>query len=746
VLDAGLSRVAGNTTFEGGTSAFFVPANGLANGTYSVAADVTDKAGNIANAKWSFTLEADDTEPNINTLSPQGIVRTDMPRIDVSATDEISGIQNIEIRVLDAGLSRIAGNTTYEGGTSAYFVPANGLANGTYSVAVDVTDKAGNTANAAWSFTLEADRAAPVINTTSPQGTIRTDMPRIDVSATDDLSGIEDIEIRVFRSDSVRVDGPTTFEGGTNAYFIPANALRNDIYSVSVDVTDKSGNEANASWSFTVQVDKTPPIISAISPLGIVRDDMPRVSVAATDDESGIGNIEIRVLNSASEQIGGPTQFSGGTTAVFTPNLALPNGTYTVGVTAVDKSRNRADTSWTFVIEADHTPPVINLTSPVGIIRDDTPRISVSATDDLSGIQNIEIKVYNSGLARVAGPTEFQGGTSAYFTPASRMRNDTYTVGVNVTDKSGNTTNADWAFTIEVDRVPPTIGDTGPHGIIRTGMPRVTVSATDDLSGIESIAIQVVNAASARVPGATNFQEGGTFGSFVPTGNLDNGVYSVGVDVTDKSGNVASSGWSFTVEVDTTPPTIAHTSPSGSVRPDSPIISIAATDDLSGIASIVISLRDRDQNIVPGQTVFEGGTLGTFVPSRTLDYGTHYVGVKVKDKAGNLANATYSFTVESADGLAMLKARNFPNPFAGATKIAFTLTRSSDVSIEIFDVSMRPVWNMSQRTIEASREVVIGWDGTTTGGEKLARGVYFCQIMVHDSLNPQYAVLKMGIK
>ena len=745
VLDAGLSQVAGDSTYEGGTSGYFVPANGLANGTYSVAVDVTDKAGNTANAKWSFTLEADDTEPHINTLSPQGIVRTDMPRIDVSATDEISGIQNIEIRVLDAGLSRVAGDTTYEGGTSGYFVPANGLANGTYSVAADVTDKAGNIANAKWSFTLEADRAAPVINTTSPQGTVRTDMPRIDVSATDDLSGIEDIEIRVFRSDFVRIGGPTTFEGGTKAHFIPANALRNDTYSVSVDVTDKSGNEANASWSFTVQVDKTPPVISATSPLGIVRDDMPRVSVAATDDESGIQEIEIRVLNSAFERIGGPTQFSGGTTAVFTPNRALRNGTYTVGVKAVDKSGNRADTTWTFVIEADHTPPVINLTSPVGIIRDDTPRISVSATDDLSGIQNIEIKVYNSGLARVAGPTEFQGGTSAYFTPTSRMKNDTYTVGVNVTDKSGNTTNADWAFTIEVDKVPPTIGDTGPHGIIRSATPRITVAATDDLSGIKSIAIRVVNAAFARVPGATTFQ-GGTFGSFVPTGNLDNGVYSVGVDVTDKSGNVASSGWSFTVEVDTTPPTIAHTSPSGSVRPDSQIISIAATDDLSGIASIVITLRDRDQNIVPGQTVFEGGTLGTFVPSRTLDYGTHYVGVKVKDKAGNLANATYSFTVESADGLAMLNARNFPNPFAGATKIAFTLTRSSDVSIEIFDVSMRPVWNMSQRTIEASREVVIGWDGTTTGGEKLARGVYFCQIMVHDSLNPQYAVLKMAIK
>ena len=239
----------------------------------------------------------------------------------------------------------------------------------------------------------------------------------------------------------------------------------------------------------------------------------------ATDDESGIQNIEIRVLNSAFERIGGPTQFTGGTTAVFTPNRKLRNDTYTVGVTAVDKSGNRADASWTFVLEADHTPPVINVTSPQGIIRDETPRISVSATDNISGIANFEIRVYDSRFVRVAGPTTFEGGTVAYFTPSNDMKNDTYTVGVKVTDKAGNTTNADWAFTIEVDKVPPTIGDTGPHGIIRSATPRVTVSATDDLSGVKSVAIRVIDAAFNRVAGVTTFQ-GGTFASFLAYGQL----------------------------------------------------------------------------------------------------------------------------------------------------------------------------------------------------------------------------------
>ena len=737
------------STEMGDGSAVFTPGAALANDNYTASTVVTDNSGNTSTASWSFVVEVimDIAEPVIGVTSPSGIVRVDMPTITASATDEMSGVGNIEISVAASDGSGVAGSSVFDGGTMARFNLGAALANDTYTATAVVTDNAGNETTGSWSFTVEVvmDEMSPIINATSPQGTIRSNMPRIDVSATDDMSGIASFAIRVVRSDYARVAGEIVFEGGTKASFRPANALRNDTYSVAVDVTDKAGNVTNASWSFTVQVDTTPPVISANSPLGIVRDEMPRVSVSATDDESGIENIEIRVLDSAFQRIGGRTVFEGGTTAAFNPNRALPNDTYTVGVRATDKAGNTADATWSFALEADHTPPVVNSLSPQGIIRDDTPRISVSATDDISGIRNVEIRVRNSAFQRIAGTTTFQGGTVGSFSPANPMKNDTYSVGVKVTDKAGNTTDADWAFTIEVDTVPPTIAETAPHGIIRTSKPRVTVSATDDMSGIRDITIRVIDDAFGRVPGRTTFQ-GGTFASFSPEGNLHNGVYSVAVKATDKSGNAADAGWSFTVEVDTTPPSIAHTSPSGSVRPENPLISVAATDDISGIKSITMSVRDSNQSAVPGRTVFEGGTLGTFVPSRSLDYGTHYVSVRVADKAGNVANATYSFTVESADGLAVLNARNFPNPFAGATKIAFTLTRSSEVSIEIFDISMRPVWHMSPRTIEATKEHVIGWDGTTSGGEKLARGVYFCQIMVHDSLNPQYAILKMAIK
>ena len=96
------------------------------------------------------------------------------------------------------------------------------MANGAYAVAVVVTDHAGNTANANWTFTVEADydTTNPIINVVSPQGIVRVEMPTVSVSASDasdtgkqDLSGIADIAISVAGSDGAAVDGSVDFDG-----------------------------------------------------------------------------------------------------------------------------------------------------------------------------------------------------------------------------------------------------------------------------------------------------------------------------------------------------------------------------------------------------------------------------------------------------------------------------------------------------------------------------------------------------
>ena len=93
----------------------------------------------------------------------------------------------------------------------------------------------------------------------------------------------------------------------------------------------------------------------------------------------------------------------------------------------------------------------------------------------------------------------------------------------------------------------------------------------------------------------------------------------------------------------------------------------------------------------------------------------------------------------------MVNPRNFPNPFASATTIAFTLAQQAKITIEIYDMTSRLVRPLVQDEQREAGPVAIQWDGKTTEGDDLARGVYFCQITVHSSLEPEAFVLKMAL-
>ena len=524
VMNRDGDAVEGETAMsEDGTSASFTPAGELANGVYSVTAVVVDNYGNSASTSWSFNVEADydTTMPSIDVVSPQGIVRVEMPSVSVSASDVsdtaqegLSGVASIEISVAGSDGSAVDGSIAMGDG-SAVFTPGGALANGEYMATATVTDNSGNTNTASWTFTVEVirDETAPSIGNTSPLGISRSAMPEISVAATDEMSGIASIEISVMNSAGGAVDGSIAMGDGS-AVFTPGAALANDTYTASTVVTDNSGNVSAASWSFTVQVDvdTTSPSIDVVSPTGIVRVDMPSVSVSASDVSdtgqaglSGVASIEITVAASDGSAVDGAIESDGSGSAVFIPGAPLANGQYTASATVTDNSGNASSTSWSFTVEVimDIAEPVIGVTSPSGIVRVDMPTITASATDEMSGVANIDISVRASDGSGVAGSSEFDGGTMGRFNLAGGLANDTYTATAVVTDNAGNETTGSWSFTVEVvmDTMPPVINATSPQGTIRTDMPRVDVSATDDMSGIASFAIRVVRSDFAQIAG-----------------------------------------------------------------------------------------------------------------------------------------------------------------------------------------------------------------------------------------------------
>ena len=456
----------------------YSPDDALAGGAYRTDVSVTDKWGNRNTASGEFTVAG--TAPSVTILSPMADSVSDdgMPLISavVTGSGALDVVTMIDGEAVDAQID----------GKNLSYTPDAPLAEGDHTVTIQATDPDGKMADASVTFSVEFDHSPPVVTQVSPQGVVWGADTTLSVTAVDDQSGVASI--------AIALDGGDAVDGATRA----VEGLTLGQHTATATVTNGDGYSDTYSWTFTVALDEEPPAIGTGSPLGIVRSTTPTVSVGATD-LTGIASIDIAVANSNGDTVAGDTAMSeDGTSASFVPGDGLANGAYSVVAVVTDNSGNSASTSWSFTVEADYdtTSPSIDTVSPTGIVRVDMPSVSVSASDvsdtgqeGLSGVAGIEISVAASDGSAIDGSIDFDNEGLAIFTPGAALANGEYTASTTVTDASGNSSSTSWSFTVEVirDETSPVIGGTSPQGISRSAMPQISVSATDERSGIASI-------------------------------------------------------------------------------------------------------------------------------------------------------------------------------------------------------------------------------------------------------------------
>ena len=71
--------------------------------------------------------------------------------------------------------------------------------------------------------------------------------------------------------------------------------------------------------------------------------------------------------------------------------------------------------------------------------------------------------------------------------------------------------------------------------------------------------------------------------------------------------------------------------------------------------------------------------------------------------------------------------QNFPNPFNTETVITFSLSRSGNVKIEIFNILGQKVRDLVDEELSAGYKQVV-WDGRDNAGKTVASGVYLYQL------------------
>ena len=518
-------------------------------GVYRVMVTVADIVDNTSEASADFTVVTTLPSVAIRSPNPGEIVGVSQPLISA----EFSGIgASVTSFTIDAGEeitdAAISGNRLeYTPGV---------LAEGDHTVAITVTDAEGNTDDDSVTFTVKtADTTPPLITEASPQGIIKSASAMLSVAASDPESGIANV--------SYALDGGDAVDGMTRE----VSGLESGTHTVMAVATNGAGLQSTFSWTFTVELDTTPPVISAVAPQGIVKSADATLSATVTDEQSDVSNVTIALDGGSAESVA----VDGG--GVSRDVSGLTPGTHSVTVVATSGGGSSTHT-WTFTVELDTTPPVISAVSPQGIIREDSARISAAIGDEQSDITNATIAI-DGGSAGTVTVTNGRASRTA-----RGLESGTHTVTVTATSAGGTSTHT-WAFTVDLDTTPPEVSATSPHGVVLVENPEISVAASDNRGGPLTIRISVEDSAGVQVGGNAEASDDGRAATFVPSAGLTTGMYSVAAIVKDESGNESSANWSFSVIIDTTPPSVTGVTPEGEARVSEerrPMITASYTD------------------------------------------------------------------------------------------------------------------------------------------------------------------------
>jgi type VI secretion system Hcp family effector len=191
-----------------------------------------------------------------------------------------------------------------------------------------------------------------------------------------------------------------------------------------------------------------------------------------------------------------------------------------------------------------------------------------------------------------------------------------------------NVANHECALT-PIDTVPPTLSISSPANNALLGTSTITVSGTaSDDTSVSSVTWKVDGGTVSTASGTTNW----TF----TTAPLTDGLHTIEVDATDSAGLVTTQ--SITVTVDTTPPTLAISSPA-----DHTII-LTPTLTVSGTASDDTSVTSVTYKVDSGTESTASGTTSWTFTTPSLSLGVHTIQVTATDAVGLVTTKVLEIT------------------------------------------------------------------------------------------------------
>ncbi|EAM1427429.1 Ig-like domain repeat protein [Salmonella enterica] len=635
------------------------PDSALADGSYTFTVTVTDVAGNQqTSAPLKVTIDGTLTTPVIELAAGEdsGTVGDRLTNHDRPVFD---------IHQVDSDVTRVMVKVTYNGKTHEEaavftngqwrFTPSASWADGSYQLAVVVEDLAGNVKESA-PFEVRIDTTTTINNIVLLNDT-----------------GVQNDQLTNVAKPSFRIDVPgdvvqvrVTLDGGANWNVIRKNAdgqwifdspntLVDGTYTLRVEATDEAGNIANKDLVFNIDTNIQVPTIALDAGQDTGANTADNITNISRPTFT-IGNVDpdvIKVVVTIDGHDYNATKVGAGWQ--FTPGNAIPDGSYNITVTVEDKAGNTA-TSKPLPVVIDTTAEIesVTLVTDSGdsdvdnITKVDKPQFSIVTADDIT---HVRVKIDNA-----ANWIELtKGGDGRWiFNVGSALPDGQHTLLVDVTDIAGNVAQETLQFTIDTTLREPTIvldpthdtGDDTNDNLTRINKPVFIIGNVDN--DVSHIVVHI----DGRDYTIEN--SGGNL-TFTPDQPLSDGQHTISVTVTDIAGNTKTSA-ELRIEIDTQVQidSVTLTTDSGVNDHDNvtnatrPSFEIATPDD---VTSVLVSFDGVNWTPISknaaGQWEFTAGS--------ALPDGHYTLHVQATDRAGNTANSTLGFTVDTQiDGLSVV--------------------------------------------------------------------------------------------
>ncbi|WP_438360383.1 Ig-like domain-containing protein [Enterobacter hormaechei] len=629
---------------------------GLTDGSVTVTASVSDKAGNPASV--DHTLMVDVTVPavTIHTVAGDDVINVAEHKqaqiISGSATGAAAG-DKVTVTI---------GGQTYTtvldaAGNWSVGVPANvisGLSDGTVTVTASVTDAAGNTGSGTHNVTVDTGLPSVSFNAISDDNVLNAVEKGQDLSVSGTSANLTEGTVVTVILNGKNYTA-TTAADGTWSLTVPAAdlaGLGQASYTLNATATNGVGNSVSNTANLLVDTALPTVTINTVAGDNVIN----AAEVAAGQTLSGtVANAEAG--NTVTVTIGGLSY-----TATVQNNLswsvnvpsdvltALGNGSLSVTATVTNGHGNTGTGEREIAIDANLPGLRVNTVAGDDVINtiEHAQNLIVSGSSDgLAPGTALTVTVNGKDYAA----TVLADGTWRAAIPStdvSAWPEGTVKISVTGDSAAGNPITISHDVTVDLATVAISINVLATDDVINAaekGADLVLSGATTNVEAGQTVTISL----NGRIY-TTTVDDSGNWTYTVPSADLTglkDGDASVQVSVTNVNGNSASAGHEYSVDA-TAPSVTINTIATDDILNASEAqsdLAISGTSTAEAGQTLTVSLNGKDYTT----TVSANGSWTLNVPAADLaglTDGSVTVTASVSDKAGNPASVDHTLTVD----------------------------------------------------------------------------------------------------